>query len=105
MPGSSAGKESASNTGDPSSIPESGRSAGEGIGYPIQYSWASLVAQLVKNPPAMWETRVRSLGWEDPLEEGMATHSSIFAWRIPMDRGDWQATVHGIPKNWTRLSD
>ena len=50
--------------------PGLGRSAGEGIGYPIQYSWASLVAQLVKNPPAMWETRVRSLGWEDPLEKG-----------------------------------
>ena len=68
-------------------IPELGRSPGEGIGYPLQYSWASLVAQLVKNPPAMQETWVRSLGWEDPLEEGMATQSSILAWRIPMDRG------------------
>ena len=58
----------------------SGRSAGEGIGYPLQYSWASLVAQLVKNLPAMRETWVRSLGWEDPLEEGMATHFSIFSW-------------------------
>ena len=55
----------------------------EGIGYPLQFSWASLVAQMVKNPPAMWETWVGSLGWEDPLEEGMATHSSILAWRIP----------------------
>ena len=64
-------------------IPGSGRSAGEGIGYPLQYSWASLVAQLVKNLPAMWETWVRSLGWEDPLEKGMATHCSILAWRIP----------------------
>ena len=82
MPGSSAGKESAFNAGDPSSIPESGRSAGEEIGYPIQYSWASLVAQLVKNLPVMWETCVRSLGWEDPLEKRMATHSSILAWRI-----------------------
>ena len=64
-------------------IPGSGRSLGEGIGYPVQYSWASLVAQLVKNPPAMWETWLRSLGWEDPLEKGKATHSSILAWRIP----------------------
>ena len=59
------------------------RAAGERIGYPPQYSWASLVAQLVKNLPAMWETWVQSLGWEDSLEEGMATHSSILAWRIP----------------------
>ena len=64
-------------------IPGSERSPGEGRGYPLQYSWASLVAQLVKNPPAMWETWVRSLGWEDPLEKGSATHSSILAWRIP----------------------
>ena len=64
-------------------IPGLGRSAGEGIGYPLQYSWASLVAQLVKNPPAMQETWVRSLGWEDPLEKGKATYSSILAWRIP----------------------
>ena len=64
-------------------IPGSGRSPGERIGYPLQYSWASLVAQLVKNPPAMWETWVRSLGWEDPLEKGKATHSIILAWRIP----------------------
>ena len=58
FPGGSAGKESACNAGDPSSIPGLGRSAGEGIGYPLQYSWASLVAQLVKNPPALWETWV-----------------------------------------------
>ena len=83
FPGSSAGKESASNAGNPSSIPGLGRSPGEGIGYPLQYSWASLVAQLVKNPPAMQETWVQSLGWEDPLEKGKATHSSIVAWRIP----------------------
>ena len=57
--------------------------------------WASLVAQTVKNPPAMRETWVRSLVWEDPLEESMATYSSILAWRIPMDRGAWRATVHG----------
>ena len=79
FPDSSVGKESACNAGDPSSIPGSGRSAGEGIGYPLQYSWASLVAQLVKNPPAMQEIWVQSLGWEDPLEKGMATHSSILA--------------------------
>ena len=62
---------------------------------------ASLVAQMVKNPPAKQETSVRSLGWEDALKEGMATHSSILAWRIPMDRGAWQATVHGVTKSWT----
>ena len=85
FPGSSAGKESACRAGDPGLIPGMGRSPGEGIGYPLQYSWSSLVAQLVKNLPAMWETWVRSLGREDPPEEGMATHSSILAWRIPMD--------------------
>ena len=63
------------------------------------------VAQLVKNRPTMWETWVRSLGWEDPLKEGMAAHSSILAWRIPMDRGAWWATVHEVAKSWTRLSD
>ena len=83
FPDSSAGKESACNAGDPGSIPGSGRSPGGGIGYPLQSSWASLVAQLVKNLPAMWETWVGSLGWEDPLEKGKATHSSILAWRIP----------------------
>ena len=71
------------NAGDPGLIPGSGRSAGEGIGYPLQYSSASLVAQLVKNLAAMSETWVRSLGWEDPLEKGKATHSRILAWRIP----------------------
>ena len=80
---SSVDKESTGNAGDPGSITGSGRSAGGGIGYPLQYYWASLVAQLVKNPPAMWETWVRSLGWEDPLEKGKATHSSILAWKIP----------------------
>ena len=77
------GKESACNAGDPSLIPGSGRSAGEGIGHPLPYSWACLVAQLVQNPPAMWETWVQYLDWEDPLEKGKATHSSILAWRIP----------------------
>ena len=135
FPDGSDGQESACNAGDPSSIPESGRSPGEGNGNPLQYSclensmdrgawqatvhgvaksqtrlsdqqtdtrlntrsylqhagslvaayaiWASLVAQLVKNPPAMRETWVQSLGWEDPLEKGKSTHSSILAWRIP----------------------
>ena len=63
------------------------------------------MAQLVKNPPAMWETWVQSLGWEDPLEEGMGTYSNILAWRIPMDKGTWQATVHGVTKSRTPLSD
>ena len=64
-------------------IPGTGRPAGEGIGYPFQYSWASLVAQLVNNQPTMQETWVRSLGWEDTLEKRKATQSSILAWRIP----------------------
>ena len=105
LPGSSAGKESTWSAGDPSSIPGLGRSTGKGIGYPLLYSWASLVAEQVKNPPAMRETWVWSLGWEDPLEERMATHSSFFAWRLPMDRGPWQATVHGVTNIWTRLSN
>ena len=96
---SSVGKESAYNAGDPSLIPGSGRPAGEGIGYPLQYSWAFLEPQLVKNLSATWETWVQSLGWEDSLEKGKATHSSILAWRIP-----W-TTVHGVTKSWTWLSD
>ena len=83
FPDNSVGKKSACNAGDPSLIPGSGSSAEEGIGSPLQYSWASLVAQLVKNPLAMWETWVRSLAWEDLLEKGKAAHSSILAWRIP----------------------
>ena len=79
----SVGKESACNAEDPSSIPGLGRSSGEGIGYPLQYSWAFFVAQLVKNLPAKWETWVRSLGWEDPLGKGKGTYSSVLAWRIP----------------------
>ena len=63
------------------------------------------MAQMVKNLPAMWKTWLPSLGWEDPLGEGMATHSSILAWRIPMDRGAWWATVHGVAKSWTQLSN
>ena len=95
---SSVGKESACNAGDTGSIPGSGRS-GEGIGYPLQYSWVFLVAQLVKNLLAMQETWVRSLGWEDPLKGRTVTHSSILAWKIP-----W-TTVHGVAKSWTQLSD
>ena len=83
FPDSSVGKESAYNAGDPGLIPGSGRSAGEEISYALQYSWASLMAQKVKNPPAVQETWIRSLGWEDSLEKGKATYSSILAWRIP----------------------
>ena len=83
FPDSSVGKEAACNSGNPSSIPGWGRSSGKRIGYPLQYSWAFLVAQLVKNPPAMSETWVQSLGWEDPLEKEEATHSSILVLTIP----------------------
>ena len=79
---SSVGKESTCSAGDPGSISGSGRFSGEGIGNPFQFSLASLVAQLVKNPPLMWETWVQSLGWE-ALKKGKATHSNIPAWRIP----------------------
>ena len=78
-------------------IPGSGRSPREGIGYPFQYSWASLVAQTVKNLPAVWKTWVQPLGWEDPLEKEMATHSSILAGSA-MDRETRQAAVYGTAK-------
>ena len=97
--GSSPGKESACNARDPSLIPGSARSTGEGIGYPLKYSWASLVAQLVKNLPAMRETWVQSLGWQDPLEKWTANHFSILAWRI------LDCIVHGVAKSWTQLND
>ena len=93
FPDSSVGKESACNAGDPSSIPGLGSSPGEEIGYPLQYFWDFLVAQKVKTLPAMQKTWVQSLGWEDPLEESMATHSvknqaSILEWvAIPFSRG------------------
>ena len=83
FPDSSDGKESACNAGDPGLIPEWGRSPGEEIVYPLQYSWAFLVAQLVKNLPTVWETWIRSLGWEDSLQMRKATHSSILAWTVP----------------------
>ena len=111
FPGSSAGKESSCNAGglgliprlgraslvaqlvknppaiqETPCIPGSGRSAGEGISYPLQYSWASLAAQTVKNLPTMCKTWVLSLGWEDPLEKGRTTHSSILAWRIGLQK-------------------
>ena len=82
-------------------IPGLGRSTGEGKGYPLQYSWASLVAQMVKNPPAMQETWVRSRGWEDSLEESMVKNSSILAWRISwtedpsrLQSMGWQGVAH-----------
>ena len=96
-PSISAGKEYACNAGDPGFIPGLGSSP-EGIGYLLQYSLVSLVAQMVKNSPALWKTWIQSLGWKDPLQEGMATLSSILVWRIPMDRGAWWATVHGVAK-------
>ena len=119
FPGSSAGKKFACNSGDSGSIPGSGRSPGEGTGYPLEYSWASLVAQTVKNLLTMQETWVRSLGWEDPLEEGMVTHSSILVWRSPWTEEpgrlqsigsqrvehSWRAMIHGVAKSGTRLSD
>ena len=85
FPGSSAGKESTCNAENPGLILGSGKFPGEGMDYPFQYSWASLVAQMVKNPPAMQETWVQSRGWEEPLKEGVATHSSSLTWRLPMD--------------------
>ena len=105
FPGGSAGKESTYDAGDPSLISGLGRRPGEGIGYLFQCSWISQVAQMVKYLLAMQETCVPSLGWDDPLEGGMEPHFSILAWRIPMDRGACRATVHGVAKSHTRLSD
>ena len=102
FPGSSPYKEFICNAGDLGLTPGSGR---EGIGYPSQYSWVSLVAQMVKNPPATRETWVQSLDWEDSLEEGMTSHSNILAWRIPMNRRAWRATVHGATRSQTQLSN
>ena len=105
FPDSSVGKESVCNAGDPGSIPGLGRSPGEGIGHLLQYSWASPVAQTVKNPPEILETWVRSLGWEDSLERGTATHSSTLAWRIPMGRAAWRGIARGVMKSWTQGND
>ena len=93
FPDSSVGKESACNAGDPGSIPGTGRSPGEGIGYSLQYSWSSLVVKMVKNMPAMKETQVRFLGQENPLEKGKATHYSILAWGIPWTDRPWGGKV------------
>ena len=82
-------------------ISGSGRSSGEGIGYRLQYSWASLVAQLVKNLSAMWETWVPSLGWEDPLVKGKAAFSGMLAWR----KNSMDCIVHGVAKSQALLSD
>ena len=100
FPHSSVGKESACNAGDPGSILGSGRSPGEGIGYPLQYSWASLVAQLVKNLPVMRDTWVWSLGWEDPLEKGKATTLQYSGLENSTD-----CIVHGVTKSWTQMSN
>ena len=82
-------------------FPGSGRSPGEGIGYPLQYSWASLVAQKVKNPPTMWETWFQSLGWEDLLEKGHGNPVQYSCLENPMDRGAWQVKIHGVAKSQT----
>ena len=74
-----------------------------GFQWDITRDGASLMAQTVKNPPAIWEAWVQSLGWQDPMEELMTTHSSILAWRISMNRGAWRATVHGVTKSQTWL--
>ena len=102
--GTSGGKESTCNAGDPGQIPGSGRSPEEVINSPLQYSWASLVPQMVKNQPAKRETQVPSLGWDYPLEEDMATYFSILTWRIPMNRRAWQATVYGVAKSQTGMN-
>ena len=89
FPGSSAGKEFACKAGDPSSIPGSGRSTGEGIVYPLQYAWVSLVAQVVKNAPAMQEIWVQSLAWEDPLKK-RTLPTPVF----------WPGEFHGLYSPW-----
>ena len=94
FPDSSVGKESTCNTRDPGWIPGLGRSTGEAIGYSLHCSWASLVPQLVKNLPAMWETGVQSLCWEDPLEKVKTAHSSVLAWRIPWTSMESQRFRH-----------
>ena len=98
--GSSAVKDSPYNAGDPGSIPGSGRSPGEGIGSPLQYSWAALVAQSVKNLPAMQEICIQSLGQEDPLKKEMAIYSAMLVWEIP-----WTEELCRLQcKNSTQLS-
>ena len=100
FPGASDGKESTCHAGDDGSIPELGKSTGEGIGYPFQYSGASLMAQLVKNLPAMQETWIRSLGWEDALEKEKDYPPQYSGLENSRD-----CTVHGVAKSQTQLSD
>ena len=97
FPDSSDGKESVCSAGDLGSIPGLVRSPGEGTGNPFQYSWASLVAQLVKNLSAVQETWVPSLGWEDPLDKGKATHSGLYSGL----ENSMDCIVHGVAKSWT----
>ena len=104
FPGSSAGKESACNVRDPGWTRGLGRSPGEGIGYPLQYSWASLVAQMVKNPPAMQETGFNPASGRS-LEGGNGNPLQYSGLGNPMDREVWRATVHGVTKSQRRLSD
>ena len=106
LPGSSDGKESTCNAGDPGLLPGLGRPgdpgslpAGEGIGYPLQYSWVSLVAQLVKNPPTIWETWAQSLGWEESPGEGKGYSLQYSGLENAMD-----CIVHGVTKNQSGLS-
>ena len=99
--GSSAGKKSACNAGDPGSISVSGRFPEEGKGYPLQYSWASLVSQMVKNLPAVQATWVQSLGQKDLPEKAMATHSNILAWRIPWTEEPGRLQFEGLQKGDT----
>ena len=105
FPDSSVSKESTCSAGDPSLIPGSGRSPGEGIGYQLQYSWASLVAQLVTNLPAMWETWVWFLGWKDPQPIELNGHPLQYTFlENSIYRGPWQTIVHRFTKSQTRLS-
>ena len=105
FPGSSADKEFPCNAGDPSVIPRSARSPGEGIGCPLQYSWASLVAQAVKNPPAMQDAWVQSLGWEDPWRrEKVPTPVFLPGEFHGQEEPRRQATVPGVAKSRTWLS-
>ena len=99
LPGNSVSKESSCSVGDLGSIPGLGRSPGEAIGYPLQDSWpSSLMAQTVKNPPATRETEFSAWVRKIPLEERVATHFSVLAWRIPTDRGTWWAAVRRLQK-------
>ena len=100
FPGSSAGKESTCNAGDPGSIPGLGRSPGEGIGYPLQYSWATLVAQMVKNLPTMWETWVQSLHRDNPLERAWQP-TPVFLPGESQGRGAWWAAASGLTESDT----